>query len=237
MPDFQGPDLHKSGIDKPLEPETGGGIWWWLAMGCALIAGYAVLLMGGIYLGKLVTHFAEIELQTIAVPTLRMIVLITALLFMFASALPFVPGAEIGLGMLVLLGGSYAPLVYLCMLCALSIAFAIGRSVPMPVLARAFGRVRMRRAQDLALQLEGLGTEERLALIYARSPKRLVPLMIKYRYLALILLLNLPGNSLIGGGGGIAMIAGLSGTFQWGPFLLAVGMAILPIPLGFFVMG
>jgi hypothetical protein len=230
-------DPRSPDVNKPLGPAQGSGLLWWLAVGCALVAGYAVLLMGGIYLGKLVTHFAEIELQTIAVPTLRMIVVITALLFMFASAMPFVPGLEIGLGMLVLLGGSYAPLVYLCMLCALSIAFALGRSVPMPVLARAFGRMRMRRAQDLALQLDGLGTEERLELIYARSPKPLVPLLIKYRYLALILLLNLPGNSLIGGGGGIAMIAGLSGTFRWGPFLLAVGVAILPIPLGFFVMG
>ena len=41
----------------------------------------------------------------------------------------------------------------------------------------------------------------------------------------------MPGNVLIGGGGGIAMVAGLSRLYSLAGFLLAVGVAVAPVPL------
>ena len=47
------------------------------------------------------------------------------------------------------------------------------------------------------------------------------------------LLLNLPGNALIGGGGGIGLIAGMSRVYSFPRYFLLVGLAITPLPLLF----
>ena len=44
--------------------------------------------------------------------------------------------------------------------------------------------------------------------------KRALSLALRYRYVALALAVNTPGNSVIGGGGGIMIMAGLSGIFS-----------------------
>lgn len=76
----------------------------------------------------------------------------------------------------------------------------------------------------------------RLQFLLDTTPNRLTPFLLRYRYLALVILLNTPGNSLIGGGGGIALIAGLSGLFKWYYFAMAMALAIAPIPIAFYVM-
>jgi hypothetical protein len=43
--------------------------------------------------------------------------------------------------------------------------------------------------------------------------------------------LNIPGNIVIGGGGGIAMIAGLTGLYSFPRYLLTIAIAVAPIPL------
>ena len=63
------------------------------------------------------------------------------------------------------------------------------------------------------------------------APRRLVPFSICHRYLAIAFAFNLPGNALIGGGGGIALLAGLSGLFSLSGYLIAVCIAVLPVPL------
>jgi hypothetical protein len=44
-------------------------------------------------------------------------------------------------------------------------------------------------------------------------------------------LINLPGNMLVGGGGGIALVAGMTRLFSWPAFLLTVAVAVAPVPL------
>ena len=67
------------------------------------------------------------------------------------------------------------------------------------------------------------------------SVPKVLKILLLYRYLALALAINMPGNIVLGGGGGIAMMAGLSRMFDPLPFLLTVLIAVLPIPLIFFV--
>jgi hypothetical protein len=43
--------------------------------------------------------------------------------------------------------------------------------------------------------------------------------------------LNVPGNAVIGGGGGIALLAGMSGLVTFPRFLATVSLAALPVPL------
>jgi hypothetical protein len=207
-----------------------------IALRLALVVGfYAALLLGGTYLGSVIRNLAGIEFGTIQTPSMQLMIIGSALIFSIASALPFVPGAEIGLGMLILLGGRYALLVYLCMLFALMLAFTIGRLVPLKALGRGFTWLNLHKAKALLDTLEGLSPEQRLDSLLDSAPRRFVPFLLRYRYLALVVLVNTPGNSLIGGGGGIALVAGLSGLFTWHQFALAMSLAIAPIPIAFYL--
>ncbi len=78
------------------------------------------------------------------------------------------------------------------------------------------------------------GAEQRFEVLIEHAPKRIVPMLLKHRYIAIIVALNVPGNAVIGGGGGIALLAGMSGLFTLPRFVSAVALAALPVPL--FVM-
>ncbi|MCO6746545.1 hypothetical protein KQH42_30565, partial [Streptomyces sp. CHA1] len=56
-------------------------------------------------------------------------------------------------------------------------------------------------------------------------------------YVALALAVNTPGNSIIGGGGGIMMMAGLSGIFSPLATFLTVTIAVSPVPLAVVFLG
>ena len=86
----------------------------------------------------------------------------------------------------------------------------------------------------LVQSLEPLSAELRLATLINHAPKRIVPMLLKHRYIAIIVALNVPGNAIIGGGGGIALLAGMSGLFTMPRFFASVSLAALPVPL--FVM-
>lgn len=202
---------------------------------CLVVIFYALILLIGTYLGSVIRNLAVEEFRTIHAPSLQLMVAGSALIFAITSALPFVPGAEIGIGMLMLLGGQYALLVYLCMLFALMLAFTVGHFVPLSAIGKAFGWLNLRKAQSLLAKLDGLAPDQRMDLLMANAPKRFVPFLLRYRYIALIILVNTPGNSLIGGGGGIALMAGLSGLFKWYYFALGMAVAIAPIPIAFYL--
>lgn len=70
-------------------------------------------------------------------------------------------------------------------------------------------------------------------LICCCAPSRLVPALLRRRYLALMVLFDLPGNSMPGGG--IALAAGMSGLFSFPLFVGTVLIAIAPAPLFFYL--
>ena len=79
--------------------------------------------------------------------------------------------------------------------------------------------------------------KKRKRYMFGSGPRRFIPWLVKHRYIAIVLALNLPGNTLIGGGGGIALLAGISGLFSFPGYLVAVALAVLPIPLAVLWMG
>ena len=151
-------------------------------------------------------------------------------------AIPFVPGIELGLALMVMLGSKGVVLVYLCTLLSLSLSFAVGRLIPLQAFARFLGWLHLRKARDLVVQLKALNSEEKLDLLLRTAPPKIVPYLLKHRYLMIALILNLPGNALIGGGGGIGVIAGMSRLYPFPKFMLLVSLAITPLPL-LFLMG
>ena len=84
------------------------------------------------------------------------------------------------------------------------------------------------------MNLSSLVTHDRLLHLTENAPNRLGPFILRHRYILLMLVLNLQGNSLIGGGGRIASIAGFSGLFSYHGYLLAILIAVSPVPMFFF---
>lgn len=161
----------------------------------------------------------------------------TCLLYALLLALPFVPGVEIGLAMLGMFGAAVAPHVYLATVGGLSLAFALGRLIPLPRLAWLANRLRMRRLAALLSRMGHMSQPEMLDWLTAEAPGGWAPFMIRHRHIALAILLNMPGNALIGGGGGIAMMAGLSRLYSVPGFLLTVALAVAPVPLAVWLFG
>ena len=153
--------------------------------------------------------------------------------YILLLAIPFLPGIEVGLMLMAMLGAKGIVLVYLCTVLALSLSFLFGRLLPPRHLARALGWFHLNRGRDLVTSLEPLDTEERLRYLLRSAPSRIVPFLLRHRYLIIGVLFNVPGNALIGGGGGIGLIAGMSRLFPFPRYLLLICLATTPGPILF----
>ena len=198
---------------------------------------YLGLIVGGGFVGQQLTDLVSFEIRPSNEPEVHGMIMACTAAYILSSTIPFVPGAEIGLGMMMLLGSRIAILVYGSMVVALMLAYLAGRLVPHNAIARTFAFFGLRRARELVLELAPLDTGARLALLTARAPRRVVPFLLRHRFLALALAFNLPGNTLLGGGGGIALAAGMSGIYPLGAYGLTVAMAVAPVPLMIFFTG
>jgi hypothetical protein len=154
-----------------------------------------------------------------------------ALVYVLAMALPFVPGIEIGLGLMLLLGDTGILLVYLCTQLALALSFLAGRLVPVAVLAALFRTLKFERASQLLAGLAASPREERLQCLARGVAGRWPGRVLKHRYVALALMLNLPGNAVAGGAGGLGLLAGASRLFSFPRYCLLMAVATSPLPL------
>ena len=165
--------------------------------------------------------------------------ILVVLLLVYAGllAIPFVPGVEIGVSLFVLMGAQIAPIVYLATVLGLTIAFMAGRHVPPNVLRSFLLDLRMVRACTLLDTISPLSTRRRLAYLRRALPGWMGNWPLQFRYVALALLINLPGSSLFGGGGGILFVAGFSRLFGPQATLFTISIAVLPVPLLVWVLG
>lgn len=163
---------------------------------------------------------------------------VLAMLFAYIAAMtmPFVPGIEIGLALMLLLGKEGIPLVFLCTQFALVLSFLLGRCIPVRVFIAMFCRLGMDRACELLQRIDSVPPAQRLELLTPRVSGSWGAFLLRHRYAALAVALNLPGNALIGGAGGIGMLAGMSRMFSFRTYILVVAAATLPLPL-FLLLG
>ena len=198
---------------------------------------FVCLIILGNYLSQWVIEELDFEITPVTEPTVHRIIITSMIAYTILMAIPFVPGAEIGLGVMMILGPKIVPLVYLCTLVSLFLSFMVGRLAPDKSLINFLHSLHLRKASFLLSELEGLDSQQRFDLLIERSPKKFVPFLLKYRYLALLVVINTPGNIVIGGGGGIAMSAGMSRLFAPPLFLLTIAIAVSPIPLFLIIFG
>ena len=153
--------------------------------------------------------------------------------YILLLAIPFLPGIEVGLVLMAVLGPKGIALIYLCTVLSLSLSFLFGRLLPPRYLASFLDWFNLKRARDLVMALQPLNPEERLRYLLGTVPSRIVPSLIRRRYLIIGVLFNIPGNAMIGGGGGIGLVAGMSRLFPFPKYLLLVCLAITPGPILF----
>lgn len=194
---------------------------------------YICLVVLGITIGHWMTGHLEIDIHHSPETDAwwHRVVLITFFTYVVLMTLPFVPGVEVGLALLVIFGGEMALLVYLGTVFALICSFVMGRVVPERAVLWTLAFLHLRRAHEFVSRLQSLPAQERLRFLLEASPARSLTWLLRFRLVAIAILLNLPGNALIGGGGGIGMAAGMSRLFSFPSYLLTVCIATAPVPL------
>lgn len=152
-------------------------------------------------------------------------------------AIPFVPAIEIGIAFLMIKGAAAAPFVYLATVTGMSLAYFLGHYIALNWLIRLSRDLRLRQVQRLLENVRDGEPNDRLSNLADRLPPWLAPHLVRFRYLMLAVLINLPGTIAIGGGGGIMLIAGLSRFFHPGLVFLTIVLATLPVPLAVWLWG
>ena len=139
-------------------------------------------------------------------------------------AIPFMPGIELGLLLMLMYGIEGIVAVYGATILGLLLPYLIGRTLP-----------------EYALQgllKNNIGNQFKLPRWYNApstviriANSRLINNLLRCRPLVLAAAFNLPCNSLIGGGGSIALVAGAQRFVSFVPYLLVITLATLPVPL------
>lgn len=169
---------------------------------------------------------------------LRLSMLVAFLLvYSVLIAVPFVPGVEVGLSLMAMEGPWIAPWIYLATVSGLGAAFAVGEWLPYARLRRFLADLGLRRAGRFVDRIQALDRRERLSMLQDRVPRWARPVVSRYRYVLLALLINLPGNAVLGGGGGLLFMAGFSRLCHPIATAVTVTLAVAPVPLAFWAFG
>lgn len=192
---------------------------------------YLGILAGGAVFGHEITRALDLRIWSQTEPIMQKTIILALAAYVLTMALPFVPGVEIGLALIAVFGARIVPVVYLATLTALIVSYGVGRLTPQGWLATGFRKIGLSRAAALVNNMGPLDPVARRAHIEAFLPHVLRPWLLRHPAIALIVLLNMPGNSLVGGGGGIALVLGMSRLIPWPTYVLSVVFAVSPVPI------
>ncbi len=155
--------------------------------------------------------------------------LIGGIAYMFLLSIPFFPGVELGWLMILFFGKTGVILIYLFTLCGLTLSFIIGRCFEKSWLTSWLD---VKSLRSLFNERSTLVTKRWNILIPQQSSNlHFQDYFLRYRYIILAILINTPGNAIIGGGGGIAFICGMNRSFSWQGFILTITLATAPLPI------
>ena len=197
--------------------------------GLSILVFWAFLLV----LGHQLSHQGFHELQSVLTSSGYEIgifaLAVSGVAYLLLLALPFVPGVELGLLIMVFFGRDGVIAAYLATIGGLCLAYAAAWLLPNQMTSRWVTRLGLSdAAEDPGAAINGMVAN---AKVTGRLAGKFGSFLLDHRYLTLAACLNLPGNSVLGGGGGIAFLCGLSGQFHWRRFILTVVLATAPIPL------
>lgn len=184
-------------------------------------------------LGHSLSHIGFHDSQSMLLSMRDSIGPITIVLFVvvygLVLAMPFLPGVELGLLIMAVFGPAGAVAAYVATFGGLMLAYGVGRMLPEHVVMQWLRRL------GVVLPPGGVAAAvNRLAAPNAPElppSRRLTAMLMNHRYLSLALCLNFPGNAALGGGGGVALLCGVSRQFSFRAFTLTLAIAISPVPI------
>ncbi len=201
-----------------------------------LLLAYSGLIALGHWGGEWLIGFVSDDPGSQPGSRTHILVMLGIALYTVLMALPFIPGMEISLALFAAFGQQVAVFIYAATVLAFCISFLIGSLVKARLIAFFFAYAGLQRAEKLVSRLEHLNSKERLDVLMENAPKRFIPFLLRHRHIAIAIAINLPGNALIGGGGGIALLAGMSGLYRFPHYVAIVSLAVAPVPLAVFLM-
>ncbi|XKH01579.1 hypothetical protein LG325_02045 [Marinobacter nauticus] len=184
-------------------------------------------------LGHSLSHMGFHDSQSMLLSMRDSLGPITIVLFVIVYglvlAMPFLPGVELGLLIMAVFGPAGAVAAYVATFGGLMLAFGVGRTLPEHVVMMWLGRVGVALPQGgMAAAVDRMIKPKTMDLSPSR---RLVAILMNHRYLSLAVGLNFPGNAALGGGGGVALLCGVSRQFSFRAFALTLAIAISPVPM------
>ena len=183
------------------------------------------------YAGHCLTEYLDQEIWPHSPQYLDQIIIVMMLIFFVFMTLPFLPAIEISLVLLALVEIKGVLVIYGLTILALSLAYGMGHRMPLHVLVRILYFFHLTKAAAVFARIAEADPASRLEMLQQEINSSMAQRWVRHRYLLLALLLNMPGNAVIGGGGGIAMLCGMSGLVSYPKFLLTTLLAALPIPM------
>ncbi|MFY0665967.1 MAG: hypothetical protein JXQ97_15195 [Natronospirillum sp.] len=158
--------------------------------------------------------------QSLPADSRALLLVLTSSLYALLLAIPFVPGVELGWMIMGLFGRMGILAAWLSTILGLSLSYWVARRLSdHPKLQR----LQVARSALLETPRHELSMSQRL---FASG----VRLYDKHPYLFIFVTLNLPGNWLLGGGGGIAATAGIMPKVGYGRFVLTCALATGIVP-------
>ena len=159
--------------------------------------------------------------------------LIAGIIYILLLSIPFFPGVELAWLVIMLFGKEAVLMIYFFTICGLSLSFAVGRWFEKSWITSVLDtRALEERFSDQMRKIKDKLKKQLPDRLVSQSPRHLLP---DSRYIILAILVNLPGNTIIGGGGGIALLCGMNRSFTWRGFVMTVALAILPLPILLFM--
>lgn len=221
-------------ISESNDGGTFGQRIWRITIRLAMIVVFVYLMKLGVDL--LLAKIALFESDA-AARAMTGLIITVMVGYAILLAIPFIPGVEIGIAILMLEGASAAPFVYLATVSGLLLAFCIGQYAPLSRMIQLCHDLYLHRVADYLERINQTPRADRLDAMHDRLPRWIAPFLCNYRYVTLAIAINLPGNIALGGGGGIMMAGGLSRLFQTRFVVMTALLATLPIPLAVWLMG
>ena len=153
-----------------------------------------------------------------------------AVLYILLLSLPFVPGVELGILLMCVFGKEGVVFVYFATVAGLALAFLFGRLIPQRWIESGLARLGYSwsgcgQANEMEKMADCISDGRKQIPAWLRS------YLVKYRYLTIGILVNLPGNYILGGGGGISIACGTSPRISWKGFLVTIVLAVAPVPV------
>ncbi len=159
------------------------------------------------------------------------VLLVGSIIYLLLLSLPFMPGVELGLLLMCVFGRDGILPIYLATLGGLMLAFTVGERLPKRRISSWMDHLGVSLpAGNPNVGIVGILDQSPLGP-WLRQHSRIGLYLKRCSPAALAVLLNLPGNYIFGGGGGIALICGITHQFRWWMFLLTIIFAVAPVPL------